>query len=77
MYSYGVGRAIERGEREMVADLQKSFAAEGYRVPELMRHIASSEQFYRVAKPSADKPASDKSKTEASAQPATNVAVRE
>ncbi len=79
MYSYGVGRAVERGEREMVADLQKSFAAEGYRVPDLMRHIALSEQFYRVAKPSTDKPANDKpkSKTEASAQPATNVAARE
>jgi hypothetical protein len=31
--------------------LEKRFAADGYRVPELMRQIAASENFYRLARP--------------------------
>jgi hypothetical protein len=66
MYSYGVGRAVERDERDMVMELQKGFAAEGYRVPDLMRHVALSDQFYRVAKPG-EAPKANKAKTEANA----------
>jgi hypothetical protein len=76
MYSYGVGRAVDRAERPLVSDLQKSFADEGYRVPDLMRHIALTEAFYRVAKPG-EAPKADKSKTEARTDAATNVAARE
>jgi hypothetical protein len=76
MYSYGVGRAVDRGERDLVSALQKTFANEGYRVPDLMRHIALSDAFYRVAKPG-DAPKPDKSKTAAHTGGATNVAARE
>ena len=72
MYSYGVGRAVDKDEKEAVAALQKSFAAEAYRVPDLMRHIALSDQFTRVSKPGADKPL-----TKASVEPATQTAARE
>jgi len=79
MYSYGVGRAVERDEREMVAGLQKAFAAEGYRVPDLMRQIALSANFYRVAKPGespAKKETNTKAETPSDAAPLTNIAAR-
>jgi hypothetical protein len=79
MYSYGVGRAVERDEREMVAGLQKAFAAEGFRVPDLMRQIALSANFYRVAKPGdapAKKETNTKAETPSDAAPLTNIAAR-
>jgi hypothetical protein len=65
MYSYGVGRAIEREEREKIAIMLAAFKDQGYRVPDLMRQIALSDQFYRVAKPKAG------DKTEAKAHTTT------
>jgi hypothetical protein len=50
-YSYGVGRAPAKVEAELIKSLQQGFAADGYRLPELLRRIATSDAFYRVAAP--------------------------
>ena len=53
LYSYATGRAPARRDMPWIRSLEKTFAADGYRVPDLMRQIASSENLYRVAEPSA------------------------
>jgi hypothetical protein len=49
--SYGLGRLPAKGETEWVKALQKDFQADGYRFPALLRRIATSPEFYRVAPP--------------------------
>jgi hypothetical protein len=49
LYSYGVGRAVERSERALITHLEKSFAADDYRFPELVRRIATSRAFLAVS----------------------------
>jgi hypothetical protein len=49
LYSYATGRAPARRDMAWIRYLEKSFAEDGYRAPELMRRIAASENFYRVA----------------------------
>jgi hypothetical protein len=49
LYSYATGRPAARHDMPWVRYLEKSFAADGYRAPDLMRRIAASENFYRVA----------------------------
>lgn len=49
LYSYGVGKATTSAERPLLAYFNERFAAEGYRVPELMRTIALSRAFAQVA----------------------------
>ena len=51
IYAYGIGRAVTRGEIETVKGLFKDFAADGYKFPDLLRRIATSDAFYRVAAP--------------------------
>ncbi len=51
MVRAGLGRATLPGERAWTDQLNSVFAAEGYRVPELMRAIATSRAFYAVAAP--------------------------
>jgi hypothetical protein len=51
VYSYATGRAPTRRDMPWVRHLEKSFAEDGYRPPELMRQIAISPNFYRVAAP--------------------------
>ena len=51
LYSYATGRAPARHDMPWIRYLETSFAADGYRVPELMRRIATSENFYRVGAP--------------------------
>ena len=51
LYSYATGRAAARHDMPWVRYLEASFVADGYRVPKLMRQIATSENFYRVAPP--------------------------
>jgi hypothetical protein len=51
MSSYGLGRLPGKAETDWVKGLQKDFQEAGYRLPDLMRHIATSEAFYRVAPP--------------------------
>jgi hypothetical protein len=47
--TYAAGRPATPGEAEWVKYLQAGFAADGYRLPELMRRIATSSGFYRVS----------------------------
>ena len=51
LFSFAVGRAPTKGESEFVKYLQKSFAADGYRLPDLLRRIATSDAFYRISSP--------------------------
>jgi len=48
LYSYATGRAPARRDMPWIRHLERGFAADGYRAPELMRRIATSENFYRV-----------------------------
>jgi hypothetical protein len=48
MYEYAVRRPIATGERAWLADLGRRFAEDGYRVPALMRRIATSAAFYTI-----------------------------
>ena len=50
-YSYAVGRAIERGERDWMAHLEQSFADDRYRLRPLLRRIATSKALQAVAAP--------------------------
>ena len=53
LYSYALGRVPAKGETDFVKYLEKSFSAGGYRYPDLLRAIATSDAFYRVAPPQA------------------------
>lgn len=53
VYRAGVGRKEMAGEKDYLGYLQQNFAAAGYQLPALMRTIATSEAFYRVAPPEA------------------------
>ena len=53
LYAYAVGREPGAGEQAFVGWLNARFAASGYKMPELMRRIATSDAFYRVAMPAA------------------------
>jgi hypothetical protein len=49
--SYGLGRMPIKDENEWVKSLQAGFKDDGYRFPALLRRIATSPEFYRVAPP--------------------------
>lgn len=51
MYRFAVGRDTTMEERPYMDYLTKSFAASGYRVPDLMRTIALSHNFFAVSPP--------------------------
>src|SRR5262245_13106907 len=51
LYRSGVGRNTADEEQRYVVDMSKQFAANGYRVPDLMRAIASGRTFYAVSPP--------------------------
>lgn len=48
MVAYGLGRPAVPGERAWVDGLNKAFAEGGYVVPDLMRRIATSPEFFRA-----------------------------
>jgi hypothetical protein len=48
VYRYGVGRNPEAGEKEWLGWLEQRFAANGYRLPDLLRAIATTDGFYRA-----------------------------
>jgi hypothetical protein len=50
-FSYGAGRMPTRDEASVIQDFQKSFQDSGYRFPALLKAIATSDAFYRVAPP--------------------------
>lgn len=47
--AYALGRKPARGETPWIAKLKADFAARGYVVPDLMKTIATSPEFYRTA----------------------------
>jgi hypothetical protein len=49
VYEYATGHSVEKGEVGGLAGLTKQFASDGYRFPELLRHVALSDGFYRIA----------------------------
>jgi hypothetical protein len=49
--AYGEGRALDSGDSEMLARIQRSFATQGYKLPALFRTILTDPQFYRVVAP--------------------------
>jgi hypothetical protein len=49
MYAYATGQEVPRDARVFLKELEQNFAAKGYRVPDLMRQIATSASFYQVA----------------------------
>jgi Protein of unknown function (DUF1588)/Protein of unknown function (DUF1585) len=52
LYSYGIGGSPGKaGEKVMLPHLRESFAANGYRVPELMRTVALSSAFSTIDEP--------------------------
>jgi hypothetical protein len=49
MYAYGTGGPVSlRYDREILAHFLERFAGHGYKVPDLLRHIALSQAFSRV-----------------------------
>jgi hypothetical protein len=50
-YSYAAGRAPVKSEAEFLMGLRKAFVQDGYRFTGLLRRIATSPEFYRVAPP--------------------------
>ena len=50
VYAYGVAREATKSESDWIAgDLNQRFIADGYRLPALLRHVATSETFFRIA----------------------------
>ncbi len=49
MYRFAVGRDTEMEERPYMDYLNREFKASGYRVPELMRTIALSDNFFAIS----------------------------
>jgi hypothetical protein len=51
VFSYAAGRPPAKSEAQWIMALNRSFAADGYRLPDLLRRIATSAEFYRVTPP--------------------------
>ena len=51
LYSYAVARVPARDEKQLLVHLEKEFAEAGYRVPALLRDIATSEAIFAVSPP--------------------------
>ena len=49
--SYALGRTPTKAEIDWINGLGKDFAADGYKVPDLLRRVALSDELYRVAPP--------------------------
>ena len=55
LYAYSVGRTPTKSENEWLnSDLKKDFAADGYKLPPLMRRIVTSDVFFRVVVPESE-----------------------
>jgi len=50
-YRYASGRDVAAGEQDWMSWLQQRFAGQGYRFPDLLRDIATSDAFYRISPP--------------------------
>jgi len=56
IYRYASGHDPVPGEKDWMGYLQKQFAADGYRLPDLLRRIAVSDDFYRISPTPSGKP---------------------
>jgi hypothetical protein len=56
VYRYAAGRAANRDETEWVRWLNERFAANGYRLPELLRAVATSEALFSISPDVGPKP---------------------
>jgi hypothetical protein len=73
VYSYGSGGPLSSADDAQVAALEKTFAAAGYRVPELLRAIAVSDAFTRIVeKPAPQAPAGKSASAPSSQAPAAH-----
>lgn len=54
VWAYGQGRASRADERSQLAELTEAFATDGYRFPDLLTRLATSEQFYVARQPLSD-----------------------
>ena len=49
--AFALGRATTAGEAAWVKSLNDGFSADTYRIPNLMKRIATSTEFFRVSAP--------------------------
>ena len=70
LYGYATGRPPTAGEKDWMKYLQAGFAEHGYRIPDLMRLIATSDAFYAVA-PAGAQSASTPAGAQSASQPPT------
>ena len=56
VYGYAAGHLAGKAEADYIAYLEKGFASSGHRFPDLLRRIAVSETFYRIAPAEPAKP---------------------
>ena len=54
VYQYGVGHKTFGSDRQYLAAQTQAFAADGYRFPNLVTHVASSPEFFKVIVPKED-----------------------
>jgi hypothetical protein len=57
LFAYGVGHLPTKGEQDWITFLQAEFRADGYKVPQLLKRIVTSEAFYRVNPNAREQPA--------------------
>jgi hypothetical protein len=57
VFAYGVGRKTDDRDEDYLAAQAQQFAANGYRVPELMMQVAATPEFFKAAIPRGAKPA--------------------
>jgi Protein of unknown function (DUF1592)/Protein of unknown function (DUF1588)/Protein of unknown function (DUF1585) len=56
LYSYGTGGPAKADEQGVLANLRERFAADGYKLPELMRTVALSPSFSNISAPKSEAP---------------------
>ncbi len=56
VFAYGVGRMTDERDEDYLADQAEAFAANGYRLPDLMVQVASSPEFLKAVIPSGARP---------------------
>jgi hypothetical protein len=57
VFAYGVGRKTDDRDEDYLAGQAKQFAANGYRVPDLMMQVAATPEFFKATIPRGAKPA--------------------
>jgi hypothetical protein len=60
LYAYATGRVVGNDEKELLKYYEQRFAADGYRIPDLLRSIAESDAFLTVSNPETGPKSNDK-----------------